>query len=245
MDPAPSRTIWPGMADLSDFVLSFYRVRQALGALGLAMPIGLVAGSFLLGDPLPPALSDYYYTPMRDIFVGILVALGVFLGTYSGHREPVGPISDRWVSRTAGLGAIGVAVFPNDTLDPCDGTSIFQVNPVGMLHVVSAGLFLTMTVIFCLVLFQRTGPSGARPQKRRRNLIYTACGLTIIAALALLAIYFVLLNADQRCALAPYRPVLWLEVVTVLAFGLAWLVKGRGIKALNDARDAGLAPSEQ
>ena len=244
MDPAPRRTIWPGMADLSDFVLSFYRVRQALGALGLAMPIGLVTGSLLLGDPLPPALSDYYHTPMRDIFVGILVALGVFLGTYSGHREPVGPISDRWISRAAGLGAIGIAMFPNDTLDPCDGTSIFSVNLVGTLHVLSAGLFLTMTAVFCLVLFQRSDHATVRPQKRRRNMIYTACGLAIIGALALLGAYFVLLTAEQRCALQPLRPVLWLEVVTVLAFGLAWLVKGRGIKALNDARDAGLAPSD-
>lgn len=245
MDRVPSRPISRAMADVSDLVLSFYRVRQALGALGLAMPVGLIAGSFLLGDPLPPALSDYYYTPMRDIFVGILVALGVFLGTYSGHREPVGPVSDRWVSRAAGLGAVGVAVFPNDTLNPCAGGSIFEVNLVGMLHVASAGLFLTMTAVFCLVLFQRSTSPTPRPQKRRRNWVYTLCGLAIIAALAALAAYFVLLTNAQRCALAPYRPVLWLEVVTVLAFGLAWLVKGRGIKAFNDARDAGLAPSEQ
>ena len=241
--PAPHlRTM---AAELRDYVLSFYRVRQALGALGLAMPIGLVIGTLVRGDPLPPSLSDFYYTPMRDIFVGILVALGVFLITYRGHRDPHGPISDRVVSQAAGLGAIGIALFPNDTLEPCAPKPIWDIDPIGMLHVASAGIFLTTTAIFCLFLFQRSSHLPPRPQKQRRNKIYASCGWAIIAALVLLGIYFLGLSNAQRCALVPYKPVLWLEVVTVLAFGLAWLVKGRGIKFLNDVRGTTLQVRSQ
>ena len=222
--------------DTADVARSFYRVRQALGWLGLALPGVLIAGTLAIGHPLPPSLSDFYYTPLRDVFVGILVALGVFLLTYLGHREPSALVSDRNVSTVAGLGALGTALFPNDTLDPCDGLQIPALDPAGVAHVVSATAFLTMTAVFCLVLFRRSDGTAPTPLKRRRNRVYLACGLVIVASLAALAAYFLVMSPDERCAIAETRPVLWLEVVTVLAFGLSWLVKGRGIQALNDAR---------
>ena len=221
--------------DTRDVVLSFYRVRQALGWLGLALPVVLIGGTLLMGDPLPPSLSDFYYTPLRDVFVGILVSLGVFLLTYLGHRQPEALVSDRSVSTVAGLGALGTALFPNDTLDACEAARIPTLDLFGSLHFVSATLFLGSTAVFCLVLFRRSDRvSRARP-KRWRDRVYLACGLVIAAALAGLAAYFLLLSPERRCAIAEWRPVLWLEVATVLAFGLSWLVKGRGIPRLNDA----------
>ncbi len=227
----------PPMAlDTRDVVLSFYRVRQALGWLGLMMPVVLIGGTLALGLPLPPSLSDFYYTPLRDVFVGILFALGVFLLTYLGHRQPTKLVSDRNVSTLAGLGAIGVALFPNDTLDACGGVRIPSLDVAGTLHFVSAGLFLTTTAVFCLVLFRRSDGATPSPLKRRRNRIYLLCGLAIVAALALLGAYFALIDPERRCEIRALRPVLWLEVVTVLAFGLSWLVKGRGIRPLNEGR---------
>ena len=231
--------------DTRDVVLSFYRVRQALGWLGLALPVVLIGGTLALGVPLPPTLSDFYHTPLRDVFVGILVSLGVFLLTYLGHRQPAALVSDRNVSTVAGVGAIGVALFPNDTLDACSAAQIPALDVAGSLHVVSATLFLTMTAVFCLVLFRRSDGVTPSPLKRRRNRIYLVCGLTIVAALALLGAYFLLLDPERRCEIRALRPVLWLEVVTVLAFGLCWLVKGRGIQALNDARPPAAAAMER
>jgi hypothetical protein len=43
----------------------------------------LVAGDAAFSSaPLPTSLSDYYYTPMRNIMVGSLCVLGVFLLIY-------------------------------------------------------------------------------------------------------------------------------------------------------------------
>ena len=221
--------------DTRDVVLSFYRVRQALGWLGLALPVVLIGGTLAMGHPLPPTLSDFYYTPMRDVFVGFLVALGVFLLTYLGHRQPQALVSDRNVSTVAGLGALGTALFPNDTLNPCLDAQIPALNILGSLHFVSATAFLSMTAVFCLVLFRRSDRHDPTPTKRWRNRVYLACGLVILAALTALAAYFLVVTPERRCEIASLRPVLWLEVVTVLAFGLSWLVKGRGIQGLNDA----------
>ena len=214
-------------------VAAYYRLRQALGALGLLLPPVLIGGTIFEGDTLPPALSDFIYTPFGGYFAGTMFAIGVFLLTYVGYGGDSGLLTDRRVSTVAGLGAIAVALFPNDTLDPCDPDLLGDVGITGTLHVIGAGTFLVSTAVFCFVLFRR-GTQAPSRAKRIRNTLYTVCGLVIAGCILGLAVYFLLLDAGGRCALRPLRPVLWLETLTVLAFGLAWLVKGRGVRVLND-----------
>lgn len=226
--------------DPRDAAASFYRMRQALGWLGLALPVVLVGGTLAMGDPLPATLSDFYYLPLGDVFVGIMVTIGLFLLTYLGYSEPTSLLSDRNVANLAGLAAIGVALFPNDTLDPCLDPRIPIFSVSGMLHALSAGVFLGCTALFCLVLFRR-GEGRPSPAKRRRNRVYLLCGGAITLALLGLAVYFAVLMPEQRCGIRALRPVLWLEIVAVVAFGVSWLVKGRGVRALNEDR---LLPGE-
>ncbi len=228
----------------SQAIRSYYRVRQAMGVQGLLLPVLLVGGSLYSGDPLPPALSDYVYTPLEPIFTGVMFSIGVFLLSYLGYRRAGGPrwITDRRVSTLAGLGALGIALFPNDTFDPCGELTIRMFSAAGVAHVVSAGLFLSMTCVFCLHLFRRRIAGDSRPQKGRRDAVYLACGLVILGALLGLAYYFLGMDLADRCAIAHLKPVLWLEVATVWAFGLAWLVKGGGVRQLNDGyRGTGFA----
>ena len=222
----------------SQAIRSYYRIRQAMGIQGLALPVLLIGGSLYSGDPLPPALSDYVYTPFEPIFTGVMFSIGVFLLSYLGYRRQGGPswITDRRVSTLAGLGALGIALFPNDTFDPCGELELRLFSISGAAHVISAGVFLTMTCLFCLVLFRRRVVGDHRTQKNRRNAVYLACGVVILGSLAGLAWYFLGMDMATRCAIADLRPVLWLEVATVWAFGLAWLVKGGGIRQLNDGQ---------
>ena len=214
-------------------VAAYYRLRQALGALGLLLPPTLILGTIYEGDPLPPALSDFIYTPFAGYFAGTMFAIGVFLITYVGYGGDRGLLTDRRVSTVAGFGALAVAMFPNDTLNPCDPDILDGATLPGILHVTGAGVFLLSTAVFCFVLFRR-GTLNPSRAKRRRNALYTACGLVIVACIVGLGAYFLVLDTADRCALRPRRPVLWLETLTVLAFGLAWLVKGRGVRMLND-----------
>lgn len=61
----------------NDLVLSFLSVRRAIGCLGYFLPLALIAYGLSLGDGILTSISAYYYTPMREVFVGTLCAIAV------------------------------------------------------------------------------------------------------------------------------------------------------------------------
>lgn len=100
-------------------VISYLELRKFVGWLGLLMPFILIIGGCFTAvkGGIQPTISDYYYTPIRNIFVGILCAIGVFLFSYRGYppkeNQPKKPIiSDNAAGNLAALFAVGVALFP-------------------------------------------------------------------------------------------------------------------------------------
>ncbi len=189
-------------------VHSYLFLRRAIGVIGLALPFVLVLGKQLVdGGALIGSLSGYYYTDLRDVLVGAMCAVGVFLLAYYGHDRV-----DNIASSVAGLGAIGLALFPttpdHDASD-WDRTS-------GVLHLVFAAVFFLSLAYFCLRLFPH---DGEQPEKF--GALYRACGGVILACLVLIAL------AKYLDFVPSLHPALWLEAVAVEAFGVAWLVKGR------------------
>ncbi|NPB31586.1 hypothetical protein G7L58_23860, partial [Shigella sonnei] len=63
----------------NDLVLSFLRVRRAIGLLGFFLPAALIVWGIVFGHGILPSISASYYSPMREIFVGTLCANAVFL----------------------------------------------------------------------------------------------------------------------------------------------------------------------
>jgi len=59
-----------------------------------------------LADSFPNSMSGSYYTHMRNVFVGSMCAIGVFLIGYRRSRV------DNWLSTFAGILALLVALFP-------------------------------------------------------------------------------------------------------------------------------------
>jgi hypothetical protein len=100
------------LPDRTDTAVISYQALQALiGILGLALPFVLISVKpFLDGPGIPPSISDYYYTSMRDYFVGSLWAIGIFLSSYRGEKN-----FHHVFGIIACLCAVGVALFPNDT----------------------------------------------------------------------------------------------------------------------------------
>lgn len=189
-------------------VHSYLYLRRAIGLIGLALPIVLILGKQAVqGGDLAGSLSGYYYTDVRDVFVGAMCAAGVFLLAYYGHDRV-----DNIASTVAGLGAVGLALFP--TAPDHDVTAWERTS--GVLHLVFAAVFFLMLAYFCLRLFPHDGeqPPGT-------GVVYRVCGVVILACLVLIAV-------TKAAGLVPaLHPALWLESVAVWAFGVAWLLKGQ------------------
>ncbi len=215
-----------------DMVLSYHRVRTALGLLGMALPLVLLIGGLLDYRRIEPSISDFYHTTYRDIFVGTLCAIGVFLISYRGYGRRAGDmIDDDWLGTIAGISAFGVALFPNES--PTAQIATMTQNMVGigtspLFHYASALVFFTCLAAFCLLKFARS----AKPVRRR---IYVFCGWIIIACLVGIAVASVIKiwggGAAHR-AVVSYNLVFWFEAVGIWAFGLSWLVKGKADIAL-------------
>ncbi len=211
----------------NELVISYLTLRKAVGFLGIALPIVLILGAILVGNcsGLQASISDYHNTAMRDIFVGILCAISLFLFAYSGYDK-----LDSIMAKSAGVLGFMVAIFPDDP-DLTNACTIqcSQKIPGWMstLHFISAAIFLLILAYFSIFLFTKTGGKPITPEKKKRNLIYRVCGFTIIACLVFLAIYFAV--PALKTKFSAYSPVLIFEALALWAFGFSWVVKGEAI----------------
>lgn len=221
----------------NDLVLSFLAVRRAIGTLGFFLPLALLVYGLAAGELLP-SLSAAYYSPMREVFVGTLIAQAVFLWSYEGFRPDAGDlVSDKMTARVAAVAIALVALAPTcigkDSCDLPAGTTCTLLQCVlkpplsSLVHLVAAAVFFGALAVYCLVLFTKGAMDGA--EKDASNRIYRICGWTIIVSIGLVGVLFAT-GWDDR--LASLRPVFWLESVATFAFATSWMVKGDALKPL-------------
>jgi hypothetical protein len=193
-----------------DQTFSYLALRRAVGWIGILLPFVLMLGGYLIfkEDFALKNISVYYYTGMRNVFVGSLCAISLFLFFYKGY--------DKWDNRTgnmAGFFALVIAFFPTVKEGPYD----WQAH----VHFYSAVcLFVTLAGI-SLFLFTKTG-HGPTKRKLKRNKIYIICGSVMIASLIAGEAFILFFEVDH-----PESDfVFWVETVALVAFGVSWLTKG-------------------
>jgi hypothetical protein len=149
---------------VNDRVISYLTLRRALGILGISLPFVLALGkSIFFGGGLEDSISSYYHTGMRDIFVGIMYAVGLFLFSYHGYER-----EDDWAGDVACIGAIGLALFPTSAAS--DTSGLAQV--IGGFHIFFTAVFFLTLTYFALFLFTRTDPNRTPTRrKRQRNVV--------------------------------------------------------------------------
>lgn len=145
---------------------------------------------------------------MRDVFVGSLSAVGVFLIFYRTSRA-----SDI-LGTIAGLAAIAVALFPTKP-DAVDLMVQSTDSPSRIVHTIAAAVLFLSLAAFCFFLF----PQSARPG---RKTIYYLSGVAIVLGFALAMLGSTLLPDDVEQTV---HPLFWGETVAIVAFGLAWFAK--------------------
>ena len=224
----------------NQLVISYLTLRKAVGWIGVLLPIVLLAGNLIFySHAIPGSISNYYYTHMRNVLVGSLCAIGVFLLCYDGY--------DGWDERftsVAGLAAVGAALCP--TTPPTGALTTSQL-VVGYVHVGFAALTFTSLAVMSFrftktypehyrqamdvpgrvlaVLGLTATPAGAvlTPMKQLRNRVYRICGIAIFASMALAGASLLLPASLQNDV--PF--VYIFESIAIFAFGVSWFVKGQ------------------
>ncbi len=204
------------------------KILLTTGILGMLLPFILTIGTqFFECKELQNAISTYYHTNMRDLFVGILFAMGITFFCYNGYDK-----YDKIASWFASISIICIAIFPTNNESTClFGLKLNISNTSSYLHNISATtLFITLAVM-CLFLFTKSTPNPTE-EKKVRNKIYKSCGIIIFASLIFLAIY---MNTNiLRLQFGHWKPVFLFESIMLLAFGFAWIVKG-DLKCFKDS----------
>jgi hypothetical protein len=202
-------------------VLSYLGIRQAIGLSGLLLPILLGPVGWLVFDiDIQNNMSSYYHTDLRDVFVGTLSAMGIFLFCYRGHDWV-----ENWTANIGCVAALGVALCPlNEKSD-----LLLQNTLPGHLHTLSGGVFFLILAFYSLYHFPSSRPDKAEPEPhvQQRNFVYRTSGVVILLTLLAMGTYLFVLPGDWRKACDDYNLLFWLEWIALWAFAAAWLIKGR------------------
>lgn len=202
--------------------------RQLIGYIGLALPLILwvIAGWRPTGLSarwrIMDSISAYYYSGAVAAFVGMLVALALFLITYRGYDNKYGRV-DRLAARIAGCAALLVAFFPTSAPDGFPKIPWWTPS-TRVVHYVSAIVLFSMFALFCVWLFRLGTSDPPPPDKRWRNRIYLVCGIVILISMTWAGV------AGWK-----ERPIFWLESLALIAFAVSWLVKGRAPTTIANA----------
>ena len=195
------------------FIISYLTLRKVVGILGILLPF------ICMLDGVQESLSFYYHTDMRDLFVGILIGVCLFLVTYKGYEK-----RDNIVTSISGFAGFAIALFPCRNLATGQPVGFFQINPdtSNTIHGIAAAVFFVFLAInsFFLFTLSNRNPASLRTKNKNiRNIIYRVCG-GIIFALLILIVVIGQDNVQKARLLLPF------ETAMLVAFGISWLVKG-------------------
>jgi hypothetical protein len=229
LKPAPLRGRTIVSSELP-YLRSYLMMRLAVGALGVGLPLFLVLfdGALLGGHPVfRTSLSAYYYSGAREVFVGTLSAMGVFLITYKLAEINL----DNTLSWVAGAAVIVVALCPTDRSDTLVGPTLLQSqfgeSFVGDLHISAAAVFFASLALMSFFFGLREGrrtPGNRFPPTVWRTFHWICAGVIVLA--------LVWCVATRKLHFGPSRSLWFGEVVAVAAFSVSWLGKGWELFAL-------------
>jgi hypothetical protein len=220
-------------------VLSYMQIRRCVGAIGVLLPFVLFAGNKIIGYGVQPSMSGYYYTPMRNIFVGSLCALAIFLITYDGWDR-----ADTVITDIAGIGTFGTALCPTSPVNPTGHQAV-----VGIFHLTFACLTFFLLAVMSLRFAKRMPtppgislwervccafgftPPGTSRTTTAELVVYRTSAFVMLVCLALI----------YPMSRVYSDSLLILEMILLVSFGAAWFVKGTTLLRRPDGAAAGPA----
>ena len=209
-------------------IKTYRRIRKAIGFLGISLPIALVILSLIpfFNVSIQSSISSYYYTNLRELFTGVLCAVGLFLIRYVGTKNPSFWKNDSLLTNIAGYMAFGIALFPTNPAHWVE--KIYTLIPLnfkllGYFHYGFAAIFFLILSIISINVFT----IGQKVNDQipvsifNENYIYRVCGYLILVFIIMIPI-FAIINVF------PYSTLVF-EALALFSFGISWLIKGRSL----------------
>jgi hypothetical protein len=214
------------------YVRSYLWMRVGIGVLGVLLPVLLVCvdKAAFHGNPFwRGSLSAYYYSGMREVFVGILSATGVFLLTYKVAERNL----DNLASLLAGFAACIIPIFPTGRpshpvipLTPLQ--DLLGETAVTTVHFTASAIFLGALAVVSFFFGVR---EGKRPRRQGTHFSPTFWRWFhwVCTMLMALAIVWIVVTLSVGW---PPRALLIGEWASAWAFGASWLAKGAELDML-------------
>jgi len=222
------------------YVRSYLLIRTVVGFIGILLPVILIIGeAFFLKDGVHVrgSLSAYYHSPMQDIFVGSLCVTGLLLITYMAGELRTW---DFWLSLVAGLAVLMVVFFPTWRPDVPAGAPLCGSSPqppgcsaveqalgeatTARIHAVSAAVFILSLAAISFLFAYREKKYNHNERMRWFHII---CGAAILVAVA-----WVLIGGVLKIDIGQLTPLYLGEIISVWAFGVSWLAKGKDLRRI-------------
>lgn len=198
------------------------RIRNYAGLLGALLPWLSLFGAFVVGE-LPRSFwnnlsisATYYVTPALP---AILTAASIVLMCYDGYNR-----LDNIVTTISGVFGLLIVLFPCNCSIAGEYVGFFQcpVKISSVIHCTSAVIFFCLLSFNSLFLFTKSDGEKTK-MKKKRNLVYIACGIGMLISLSLMILPF------------SFPAKTWVvETLALSFFGFSWLTKGEALEFLND-----------
>jgi hypothetical protein len=197
---------------------SFIVQRRGMAVLAAIFPVAFLLSSLLGRTEFQTSISAYYWTldPERNVFVGVLCAIAVFLLLYKGYT----PLEDR-VLDLAGLCAAGVAFVPIAKGSDCGAASGLSA------HGAFAVTFFLCLAFICVFMSEQSLKSMPDPNRRSHfRWAYRICAGAMILLIGL-AVASRFLPGGVLEAMCRRGATFWLEALAIWTFAAFWYVKTR------------------
>lgn len=243
------------------YIKSYLWMRMAIGLLGVLLPALLVIVDWLFVDtdrPVRGSMSAYYHSSARDVFVGGLIATGLFLITYMSAKKKT---YDYVLSTTGGALVIVVALLPTSrsgkelgvkkfeaTGETCERYAgpplcngfqkVWGEDVVRDIHQLTASTFVVLLAILCVVFAMREfgyGPEAKALVGPDRN-VHAVVAALRARKVKVLAYLWKGLGSSAPAANGaqvgpPRRRVLtYFAAAAIILLSAAWAMFGVGIK---------------
>ncbi len=211
--------------DLPDIKRSYLIQRIGMAAMGFLLPVILFLSSLFGRTEFELSMSAYYYSLEleRNIFIGILCAVGTSLMFYKGETL----IEDRLLD-LAGLAAIVTGLFPMYEGNDCGVT-------VKTYHTYSAIIFFFCIALFCIsktMLIikdnKRRQDSKEISRKLKYIKIYRFCSAVMLGTILFAVLYKTVLPKSWALTVCDgLKATFWIETIGVWSFSLFWFSRTR------------------